>query len=352
MIVAAIAAYIVVLFFQVNQQAQETASAKTLPSLTPSISYLDEDKYSKQMRTFVLPYIQKYEKTDFLQTEDGAKLRYKTYIQPDAKANIVISHGLCEFIEKYNELIYYFLISKYNVYILEDRGMGESSRYVDNKYLAHIDNFCQYVSDFQQFCQNVVKQDKPNYLYAHSMGGAVGACFMEDNPEFFEKAVLSSPMIKYSAGDIPNPLAKFFSAFMCFFGQSKEMCLGQGEYSTEFNYESSLDDSKARYTYVHTLSNDNENFQTSAPTYGWLKAASYDLEDMYKPENLNKIKTKCIVFKAGNDNNVKEYGEDHFANNVSNTKLYSIPDVKHKKHKKNPQKTQKKTQKSPKITKT
>ncbi|MDO5329471.1 MAG: alpha/beta hydrolase [Coriobacteriia bacterium] len=329
-IVLAAAGYLVVLFVQEGLASQETANnCETLPKTTSAISYVDEKTYDTQMKNLVEPYIKKYERQSYLTMEDGAHLRYKVYVQPNAKANIVIAHGLTEFIEKYNEMIYYFLVSGYNVYILEDRGHGESTRYVDDKQLCHVENFYEYVFDFEKFCSDVVDHQKPCYLYAHSMGGAIAACALEDKPNFFAKAVLSSPMIKYSAGDIPNPLAKFFGAFMCKIGQSKQECIGQGRYSQDFDFEGSLDNSEARYKYFHTLCNMNENFQTCAPTYGWLRSASYDLDEMYKPENLAKIKAKCVVIKAGNDNRVKEYGEDHFANCVDGTKLYKVPGVKH-----------------------
>lgn len=50
---------------------------------------------------------------------------------------------------------------------------------------------------------------------------------------------------------------------------------------------------------------------------------------MYKPENLAKIKAKCLVFKSDNDTNVMYYGIDHFVNNVTNSTLINVPNSKH-----------------------
>lgn len=54
------------------------------------------------------------------------KIYYEKYIKKDSKGKIVISHGLAECIEKYTEIIYYFLKEGYAVYILEHRGNGRS----------------------------------------------------------------------------------------------------------------------------------------------------------------------------------------------------------------------------------
>ena len=40
---------------------------------------------------------------------------------------IVISHGFTEFAEKYDELVWYFLLAGYSVCVLEHRGHGKSS---------------------------------------------------------------------------------------------------------------------------------------------------------------------------------------------------------------------------------
>jgi hypothetical protein len=53
------------------------------------------------MRGVVEPYLKKYQKKGYFNSFDGAPLFYYTYCQADAKAALVISHGFCEFAEKY-----------------------------------------------------------------------------------------------------------------------------------------------------------------------------------------------------------------------------------------------------------
>ena len=51
---------------------------------------------------------------------------------------IVISHGFTEFAEKYDELVWYFLLAGYSVCVLEHRGHGKSSRDVENPCMVWI----------------------------------------------------------------------------------------------------------------------------------------------------------------------------------------------------------------------
>ena len=47
--------------------------------------------------------------------------------------------------------------------------------------------------------RDIVRNENPGkkmVLYAHSMGGAIGALVLEQYPELFDCAVLTSPMLK------------------------------------------------------------------------------------------------------------------------------------------------------------
>ena len=70
------------------------------------------------------------EKDGYIESYDSTAIYYRTYRIPQAKAAIVISHGFCEFAEKYKEVIYYFLKNGYSVYVPEHRGHGYSDRIV------------------------------------------------------------------------------------------------------------------------------------------------------------------------------------------------------------------------------
>lgn len=69
----------------------------------------EEANYQRTMKRDVEPYLRSYEKDGYIESYDKTAIYYRTYRIPQAKAGIVISHGFCEFAEKYREVIYYFL---------------------------------------------------------------------------------------------------------------------------------------------------------------------------------------------------------------------------------------------------
>lgn len=114
--------------------------------------YFAEEGFRGFMRGVVEPYLKKYQKKGYFNSFDGAPLFYYTYCQADAKAALVISHGFCEFAEKYQELIYYFLQEGCSVYLLEHRGHGYSKRETGDVQKVHITHFEDYIRGFCLFC--------------------------------------------------------------------------------------------------------------------------------------------------------------------------------------------------------
>lgn len=160
-------------------------------------------------------------------TKDGKRLYYEKFINENEHAVVVISHGFCEFAEKFEEVIYYFLCKGYSVYIPEHRGHGKSDRDVDDLSKVYVKSFDEYVSDFAGFVNDIVKKetekDKKIILYAHSMGGAIGALVLEKYPHLFDCAILTSPMLKMRYNGMPELLVKFLKAYAALVSGWKEI---------------------------------------------------------------------------------------------------------------------------------
>ncbi|MCF0187500.1 MAG: alpha/beta hydrolase, partial [Bacteroidaceae bacterium] len=84
------------------------------------------------------------------------KLHYAYALNPNARGTVIISHGFCEFITKFYEMLYFFYQAGYSVFMPEHRGHGFSHREVANPDIVHIDDFHTYVSDFENFFEKVV----------------------------------------------------------------------------------------------------------------------------------------------------------------------------------------------------
>lgn len=91
-----------------------------------------------------------------------------------------------------------FLQAGYHVWLPEHCGHGWSYRLTKDSSLVHIDTWKRYIRDFLKICQ-MAKKEYPNLplnLFAHSMGGAIGAIAVSWKPEWFQHVILNSPMIR------------------------------------------------------------------------------------------------------------------------------------------------------------
>ena len=202
--------------------------AERLDLLQPCrVSCLSEEDFAAEMESTVRPFLKRIRRFRLLPLKaskaaspqgtnvsgnDSARfLSCELYPNPDAKATIVICYGFCESCRKYDELVYYFYRQGYEVAILDHRGHGKSVREVDDPSVVHIGRFTRYVRDFHHFVEKAVKPaaaGKPLLLYAHSMGGCIGALYLEQYPTDFSAAVLSAPMLGLKLGLCPSWAAR------------------------------------------------------------------------------------------------------------------------------------------------
>ena len=166
---------------------------------------------------------------------------------------IVISHGFTEFVRKYSEMAWYFLLAGYSVCILEHRGHGHSAHDVSNPSLVWIDDWRRYVADFAAFADTVGREyacGEPLNLYCHSMGGGIGAAVMEHYPSLFDKAVLSAPMIAPVVG-MPTWIARIATGALCGLGFGKARVFGHTDFSPELDLDEHKGASEARVRWFH-----------------------------------------------------------------------------------------------------
>lgn len=92
----------------------------------------------------------------FLETEDGFRLSYAYYPVDNAKALIVLVHGILEHKERYEDFIMYLNAAGFSCIIHDNRGHGLS---VDRKYiLGHIENIEEPVNDLYTVMQYAKKK--------------------------------------------------------------------------------------------------------------------------------------------------------------------------------------------------
>lgn len=285
--------------------------------------------FPARLEDTILPFIKENIHDGYCKATDGGKLHYQYLKNPQEKAAIFISHGYCEFITKFYEIMYYFYNMDYSVYIVEHRGHGYSDRMVKGYSKVHIDHFETYVTDFDCFVDHV-KRHHPSdhyYLFAHSMGGAVAALYLEGYPATIEKAVLSSPMIEMSTGDS----SKFVVGAMCALsylpGFGKMYVPGHKDYNGEYKYPKCSSISENRYRYQFDEREKDEHYRTNGASLTWTRESLNVSKKILK--NANLVKIPVILMQASEDHLVNPQGQNDFAKLSGNTKLIRFEGAKH-----------------------
>ena len=275
--------------------------------------FLNENMYSELMAGTVDPYLETRAEKGKFKSFDGRELYYENYRADEPERSVVIVHGFTESVVKYHELAYYFLRKGSNVYLLEQRGHGRSFRYVDDPKVTHIERFEEYVLDLEAYVDAFVTDGLPRMLYAHSMGGAVGALFMEKRPAWFDRAVLSSPMIAPERGGYPLGVSKLICGAMIAAGKGSERFFASHDSGEKERFEESEATSRQRFDYYNEIKFSTPEFSNNAPTNKWvyesLKVTSAIL-GRGKPES---IETGILMYQSAVDNMVRSPEQDAFA---------------------------------------
>lgn len=293
---------------------------------------ITEHTYRSRMDEAVMPFLEKCRNSGFFKPDGTGNIYFESYSAAQANAVVVLVHGFSESAEKYVEMIYYFLQAGYRVYIPELRGHGRSVRATEDLSMVHIRRYEQYLEDLLYFTENIIKKENPGmpyYLYAHSMGGGVGAAFLEKNPDVFQKAVLSSPMIRPLTGQVPFGAAYAIARLMAGVGKGMRYAAGQHAFRGDETFEGSAAVSRIRYEYYREKRIKEKLFQTSGASYTWLREAARMSADVLKKKNCRKIRAKVLVFRALQDDLVSGAAQEKFVRQVSGARLISVAETKH-----------------------
>ncbi len=132
----------------------------------------------------------------FFNGYDGTKLFLQKWITPNAKGNVLFTHGQAEHSDCYLRLINALEGQGWNFIGWDMRGHGRSEG-----LRGYAKDFDEYVLDYKIFldkalCLFEINQ-KPVVLLAHSMGGLVQTCALSEKKNFsasLSAQILSSPL--------------------------------------------------------------------------------------------------------------------------------------------------------------
>jgi acylglycerol lipase len=133
----------------------------------------------------------------------NASIYYQGWLpEEDAKAVVLIVHGLGEYCGRYVNVVNHLVPRGYAVYGLDHIGHGKSEgeREVVQRFEDYTDALTIYYDMVKGW-----QAGKPIFLLGHSMGGLIAAYYLLDHQGDFKGAVLSAPAVKVS--DSISPVA-------------------------------------------------------------------------------------------------------------------------------------------------
>lgn len=255
---------------------------------------------------------------------DGAPLRFARWeaTRSPRRGTIVLFEGRGEFIEKYFEIIADLRRRGFAVAIHDWRGQGGSHRLLANPNKGHIGDFSQYDRDITRFMKEVVLPDcPPPYIaLAHSMGGNILLRNAVVPGSWFERMILSAPMLALSAEKIPIPqgLARFYAELMS--------ACGAGTWYVPGGYATPAE---AGPFAGNALTSDEERFARNrqvveaapalglgSPTTGWLRAAYRSNRMLMRPDFAARVRVPLFLAAAGADNIVSSLAIEEFSSRL------------------------------------
>lgn len=292
-----------------------------------------EQDYEKTMRETVEPGLAAMREEIDLPLSSGGALHAEVIDCPEARGTVVVLHGYTESGEKFREMAWYFVQAGFRVVLPDHRGHGRSVREVEDLSVTHVGRFEDYLRDLEELMDRVVLPrfgGEPLLLYAHSMGGAIGALSLIRHPEWFARAVLTAPMIAPVTGPLPAWAAKAIAGVMCALGKGKERAfVGKPFDPKSETFEASFSTSRARYEYYENKRIATPHLQNCSPTYGWIREAAGVTRTLLAPENTARIVTPLLLCQAGRDTIVRLPPQDRFVEQIAGAKKRVFETARH-----------------------
>ena len=245
------------------------------------------------------------------------------------RGTVVFLHGYCEFFGKYHELCYDFYQRGYEIWFLEQRGHGLSDRKAADPERVHVEDFREYTEDFKFFLDEYVvpQSAAPLMLFAHSMGGAVGARFLETYPDYFRRAILSSPMIRIKFGALSPWMVKLVVIWSRLAHWTEQRLPGGTPFTGEPAFNEDVRQSRARYDYQFAQRLAEPSYQTNSGTYSWGRAAIKNTK--YLLRHASAVKIPVLLLQASKDSVVDTEAQDLFCAKAAQAKKVVFPESEH-----------------------
>jgi lysophospholipase len=138
---------------------------------------------------------------------DGLRLAYRAWEASNARAGIVVVHGLGEHSGRYEQFAEAMAAGAVSTYALDQRGHGLSDG--RRGHVPSLDIFLRELDRFRREVEGLAEYRLPLFLLGQSMGGLIALRYMEEHESRFRGGIICSPWL---ATSIPVPRWKIMLA--------------------------------------------------------------------------------------------------------------------------------------------
>jgi lysophospholipase len=268
-----------------------------------------------------------------LKTPDGVNLRFARWAPPPGrKGTVVVLQGRAEFIEKYFETVRDLRARGFAVATFDWRGQGLSDHALGDRHKGYVRDFIQYGIDLDAFMEQVVLPDCPPPIFAlgHSMGAAIGLRACHDGSRWFDRMVLSAPMIGLPSGPLYNmagPLARvmrYLGRGRAYVPTGDGMIMGKQDF-----IGNPLTSDPVRFARNAAVLEEEPALGLGAPTITWVDAAMRVMKPFAAPGYAGHIRQPILMVAAGRDEIVSTSAIEDFGMNLLAGRHLILAGAKH-----------------------
>ncbi|MBI5910658.1 MAG: alpha/beta hydrolase [Betaproteobacteria bacterium] len=258
--------------------------------------------------------------TGGIKTPDGVNLRFARWDPPPGRrGTVVVLQGRAEFIEKYYETVRDLRARGFAVATFDWRGQGLSDRALADRHKGYVRNFSEYATDLDAVMEQVVLPDCPPPIFAlgPSMGGAIAIRACHDGSRWFERVVLSAPMIALPPGPltrVAGPLARFMRLIGR--GSGYVPTGDAGASGSEDFIGNVLTSDPVRFARNAAVLEEAPELGLGAPTIAWADAAMRQMNQFALPSYAGGIRQSILMVAAGRDEVVSTPAIETFGMNL------------------------------------
>ena len=229
--------------------------------------------------------------------------------------------------------IQHFYNLGFNVYTLDWRGQGESSRTLEDSHKVHIESFDSYLEDLcaLKLRARVDKAPEPWILLGSSMGGHMAIRLLEEAPEGFSGAILIAPMLDVHTGFVPRYVAPLVARLLRALGLGERYAPGYGPYDVSgdrFEGNFSTRD-PARYAEQKRYLRNHPEYVTGGVTVAWADEVFQSMDKANDPTRLARVTVPVLMVNAGDDRVVDTSVAHHVAELLPHCHEVVIPGARH-----------------------